>query len=126
VAAQNAAALSDVSSGLIALHPPAGDAIELYFRLKSASGARVRPAQYTAEIHLANGKKLTAGATGEEMIDPLYAPLGRDDYCALRGAGDLSLKVALTSTALPGRPRWMLFDVAKINGDAEFAAKHCK
>ena len=107
------------------LRPPPEDVLELYFHLKSASGGPVRAAQYTAEIQLSNGKKLTASSTGEETIDPLYATLAREDYCALRGTGDLSLKVALTNTALPGSPRRLLFDVAKVNGDAEFAAKHC-
>jgi hypothetical protein len=117
--------LRNLSASLFVLHPPPEDVIELYFRFKSEPGAPVRPAQYTAEIQLSNGKKLTAASTGEEMIDPLYATLAREEYCALRAAGDLSLKVALTNTNLPRWSRRMLFDVAKVNGDAEFAAKHC-
>jgi hypothetical protein len=125
-AAQDIAALSNVSASVMILRPPPQDVLELYFRLKSASGESLRPAQYTAEIQLSNGRKLTASSTGEDMIDPLYATLAREDYCALRGAGDLSLKITLKNTARPGPPRRLLFDLARVNGDADFAAKHCK
>jgi hypothetical protein len=120
------AAMADLSASLAVLRPPPEDVIELFIRLKSASGARVRPAQYKADIQFSNGKRLTAGATGEDMIDPLYATLAREDYCALRRAGNLLLKVTLTRTDLTGWPRWLQFDLARISGDAEFAAKHCK
>jgi hypothetical protein len=85
----------------------------------------VRPSQYMADIQLANGKKLIVSSTGEDVIDPLYATLAREDYCALRAAGTLSLKVVLTSFNMPGLRQQLQFDAAKADGDAEFAAKHC-
>jgi hypothetical protein len=125
MAAQNTAPLPAVSAGLVVLHRSSDDTLELYFRLKSTSDGSVRPTQYTADIQLSNGKKLTAGSTGEDLIDPLYATLARDEFCALRGAGGLSLKVMLAHTYLPGWRRPMLFDVSRVNGDTEFATKHC-
>ena len=66
------------------------------------SGESVRPTQYTADIQLSNGKKLTAGSTGEDMIDPLYATLARDEFCALRGAGDTAWPLAFTFLGFVG------------------------
>src|SRR5262245_56580576 len=125
VAAQNTATQPTVSAGLLVLHRSSDDMLELYLRLKPVPGGSVRPTHYTADIQLSNGRKLTAASTGEDVIDPLYATLARDEFCALRGAGGLSLKVMLTHTDLPSWRRPMLFDVTRVNGDSEFASKHC-
>ncbi len=125
VGAQAMAALSNVSGGVIVLRPPPADVLELYFRFKSASGAPLRPSQYMADIQLATGKRLTVSSTGEDTVDPLYATLTREDYCALRAAGNLSLKLALTNFNMPGWRQQLQFDATKAEGDAEFAAKHC-
>src|SRR5437764_13828639 len=73
--AQKLAVLADVSASLLVLNPPRGDVIELYLRLKSASSVPARPERYTAEIQLANGKKLTARSTRDDAIHPLYTAL---------------------------------------------------
>ena len=57
--------------------------------------------------------------------DPLYVALGNEQFCALRRAGDLSMKISLDSAARPGWPLQMAADLAKIAGSAEFAAKRC-
>jgi hypothetical protein len=127
VSRQGAAVPPPISASLILLHPPAGDTIELYLRLKSLQGAAMRTAQYTAAIQLADGKTLTANGTGDGEADPLYATLPNAEYCALHGKGDLSLKVTLINAAVPVSPQRLAFafDLAKISGAAAFAAKHC-
>jgi hypothetical protein len=112
------------SADVILFYPPEGDTIDIFLRLKS-SGPPLHTDQFSAEVHLADGKKLTARSTGSGPADPLYATLANADFCALRRAGDLSIKVILNNVQQPGRPQRLTADLGKMNGSGEFAAKHC-
>jgi hypothetical protein len=125
-ASQSALPPASVSAELLLFYPPGGDAIDIYIRLKSWD-APLRADRYSADIQFANGKKLTARSTGGGLTDPLYVALADAEFCALRRAGDLSVKIALNSTsgvAVTGLRR-LVADFGKFNGVAEFAAKHC-
>jgi hypothetical protein len=117
-------ALPSVAAEMVMYYPPGGDTVDLFVRLKPASGP-LRPAQFTADVALAEGRKLSARSTGEGLADPLYVAFALEDFCALRRGGDLSMKVALTSDARPGMTLHISADLAKTKAAADYAAKRC-
>jgi hypothetical protein len=118
------APLSKVVAELMLFYPPGGDTVDIFVRVKP-SDVPLRTAQFIADVQFADGRKLTARSTGDDAADPLYAALATQEFCALRSAGDLSMKVSLDNAARPGSPLQMTADLANINGAAQFAARHC-
>jgi hypothetical protein len=121
---QGIVAPSDVSAEFTLFYPPGGDMIDILIRLK-APDPQLRTDQFSADIQLGNGKRLTARSTGVGPADPLYGTLAIDEFCALRRLGDLSVKFALHTTAHSGPPQRFGLDLSKTLGVGEFAAKRC-
>jgi hypothetical protein len=120
----DAAAVSKVDADLMLVYPPGGEAVEIFIRIRPSDVASPTM-QYTADLGFARGWKLAARSTGDGAADPLYAVLSDQQFCMLRRAGDLSVKISLASPARPGQQLQMTADLAKFTGTPEFAAKHC-
>ncbi|HSV24126.1 MAG TPA: hypothetical protein VLJ17_13995 [Xanthobacteraceae bacterium] len=124
VALQAVVAPSQVFADLTLFYPPVGHALDIYVRLRS-SDPQFRTDGFSADVEFPGGKTLIARSTGSRPVDPLYATLTSDEFCAVRRSGDLSVKLILNGTANWGLPQRFAFDPAKSPGFAEFAAKHC-
>jgi hypothetical protein len=114
-----------VSADVMLVYPPDGDITHIYLRLKSPD-PQLRTDQLSAELQFADGKQVTAGSTGGSPDDPLFATLANTRLCALRRAGDLSVKITLNDTADASPLKRFALDLAKSRSFADFAAKRCK
>jgi len=106
------------------VYPPSGEAVELFIRVK-ASDPPSPGAHYTADIVFAGGKKLIATSTGDRPADPLYAALATEDFCVLRRAGNLSMRISIRDAARPERPVLIAADLGRDSLSARFASLYC-
>ena len=113
-----------VAAELLAYYPPGGNTVDIFVRLRP-SDVPLRTASFTGEIAFADGSKLIARGTGGAPSDPLYAALALEQFCTLRRAGDLSIKVAVDITPSTSMPLRITGDLAKAGGAAEFGARYC-
>jgi hypothetical protein len=106
------------------VYPSSGEAIELFIRVK-ASDPPSPGAHYAADIMFAGGKKLIATNTGERPADPLYAALATEDFCVLRRAGNLAMRISIRDAARPERPVLISADLGRDSLSARFASLFC-
>ena len=119
-----AAAPLKLVTELRTVYPTTAEAVELFLRVKS-SDPPSPGAHYTADIVFAGDKKLVAESTGERPADPLYAALATEDFCVLRRAGNLSMRILIRDAARPERPVQISVDLAKDPLSARFASVYC-
>ena len=106
------------------VYPSSGEAIELFIRVK-ASDPPAPGAHYAADIVFAGGKTLIATSTGDRPADPLYAALATEDFCVLRRAGNLAMRISIRDAAHPERPVQIAADLGRDPLTARFASLHC-